>query len=55
MFHIRWDGKTFTVNNTAPYMVGREQIPLVKPEDATRYLGKMFGPWRGMTVPNLKK
>ncbi len=55
VFHIRSDGKTFTVNNTAPYMVGGEQIPWIKPEESTRYLGKMFGPWKGMTVPNLKR
>ena len=35
-------------------MVGEMQIPWVKPKDATRYLGKMFGPWGGITVPNLR-
>ena len=55
VFHIRSDGKTFTVNDTSPYEVDGRQIPWVKPEEATRYLGKMFGPWGGMSIPNLKQ
>ena len=47
--------KTFTVSDTAPYEVDRRQIPWVKPDKATRYLSRMFGPWGGMTVPNLKQ
>ena len=55
VFHIRSDGKTFTVNDTSPYEVDGRQIPWVKPEEATRYLGKMFGPWGGMSIPNLRQ
>ena len=55
VFHIRSDGKTFTVNDTRPYEVDGRQIPWVKPEEATRYLGKMFGPWGGMSIPNLRQ
>lgn len=47
--------KTFTVNDTALYEVDRRQIPWVKPDEATRYLCKTFGPWGGMTVHNLKR
>lgn len=54
VFHIRSDGHT-TVNDAAPYVVGGAQIQWVKPEDATRYLGKMSGPWGGMTVPNPRR
>ena len=32
-----------------------KQIPWVQPGEVTRYVGKMFGPLGGMTVPNLKK
>ena len=53
VFHIQSDGKTFMVNDTGPYEV--RQIPWIKPEEATRYLGKMFGPWGGMSIPNLKQ
>ena len=49
VFHIQSDGKTFMVNDTGPYEV--RQIPWIKPEEATRYLGKMFGPWGGMSIP----
>lgn len=38
-----------------PYEMDRTQIFWVQPGEATRYLGKMFGPWGGMTVPNLKR
>lgn len=43
------------VNDTAPYEVDGRQIPWVQPDEATRYLGKMFGPWGGMTVLNFKR
>ena len=55
VFHIQSDGKTFTVNDTEPYEVDGRLIPWIKPEEATRYLGKTFGPWGGMSVPNLKQ
>ena len=55
VFHIQSDGKTFTVNDVEPYEVDGRPIPWIKPEEATRYLGKMFGPWGGMSVPNLKQ
>ena len=55
VFHIISDGRTFTVNDTAPYEIDGGRIPWVSPDNATRYLGKMFGPWGGMSVPNLKQ
>ena len=55
IFNIQSDGKTFTVNDTGPYEVDGRQIPWIKPEEASRYLGKMFGPWGGMSIPILKQ
>ena len=43
------------MNDTEPYEVDGTQISWVQPGEATRYLGKMFGPWGWMTVPNLKR
>ena len=45
VFNIGSDGKMFTVNDTAVYEMDGKEIPWV-----TRYCGKMFGPWGGMTV-----
>ena len=55
VFHIKSDGRTFTVNYTAAYEIDGRRIPWVSPDNATRYLGKMFGPWGGMSIPNLKQ
>ena len=53
VFHIDSDGKTYTVNDVPHYMVDDQEIPWVSPESSTRYLGKMIGPWGGMTVSRL--
>ena len=53
VFHIISDGKTFTVNDCPRYQLGGLPLPWIRPEDTTRYLGKQFGPWAGLTVPGL--
>ena len=55
MFHIGTDGKMFTVNDTAVYEMDGKQISWVEADEVTRYCGKMFGPWGGMTVRNRKR
>lgn len=45
VFNIGSDGNMFTVNDTAVYEMDGKEIRWV-----TRYCGKMFGPWGGMSV-----
>ncbi|KAL8620402.1 hypothetical protein ACOMHN_055483 [Nucella lapillus] len=53
VFHLKATGKTFTVNNCEQYSINGEPIPWVAPDEATKYLGKQFGPWVGLERPQL--
>ena len=55
VFHIKATGKTFTVNNIEPFIINGEKIPWINPDESTKYLGKQFGPWQGMKIPELQE
>ncbi|KAL8602269.1 hypothetical protein ACOMHN_022782 [Nucella lapillus] len=53
VFNPKSTGKTFTVNNCEQLSINGEPIPWVAPDEATKYLGKQFGPWVGLERPQL--
>ena len=54
IFQIDMTAKSWQVNQAERYIVNGTAIPWIYQDDSVRYLGKAFGPWCGMSAPNVK-